>query len=179
MWPRVPLPGSGKGFYGFASGTSFAAPQVAGAAALVWGVKPSLSAAEVASILEQTASGRGAWTPDLGFGVLDIARAVEAAGGWVLTRTRLSLLAHRSARSLALRAVFSGSRSSSAGERSLVLERFRGHTWQVVARAQTNRAGRAAWTISLGPGSHVLRARFAGTPHLAAAASRAVRVRIR
>lgn len=78
-YPRVPLPGSSAGLYGFASGTSFAAPQVAGAAALVWAANPSLSAEQVASILEQTASGRGAWTPDLGFGVLDVAAAVTRA----------------------------------------------------------------------------------------------------
>ncbi|MDQ2910784.1 MAG: S8 family serine peptidase, partial [Actinomycetota bacterium] len=35
-WPRTALAGSSAGFYGFASGTSFAAPEVAGAAALVW-----------------------------------------------------------------------------------------------------------------------------------------------
>src|SRR5215207_6489388 len=33
-WPRVVLPGSTKGLYGYSSGTSFSAPQVAGAAAL-------------------------------------------------------------------------------------------------------------------------------------------------
>ena len=78
-YPRVPLPGSSAGLYGFASGTSFAAPQVAGAAALVWAANPSLSAEQVASILEQTASGRGAWTRELGFGVLDVAAAVARA----------------------------------------------------------------------------------------------------
>jgi subtilisin family serine protease len=35
-YPRVSLPGSATGLYGYASGTSFAAPQVAGTAALVW-----------------------------------------------------------------------------------------------------------------------------------------------
>ena len=61
------------------NGTSFAAPQVAGAAALVWAANPSLSARQVAAILEQTASGHGTWTPDLGYGVLDIGAAVAAA----------------------------------------------------------------------------------------------------
>jgi subtilisin family serine protease len=69
--------------YGYASGTSFAAPEVAGAAALVWAADPGLSAQEVAGILKQTASGHGAWTSDLGFGVLDAAAAVEQA---LLTR---------------------------------------------------------------------------------------------
>jgi subtilisin family serine protease len=78
-YPRVPLPGSLSGLYGFASGTSFAAPQVAGAAALVWAANPLLTAAQVADLLKQTASGDGTWNPDLGFGVIDVAAAVAAA----------------------------------------------------------------------------------------------------
>jgi hypothetical protein len=80
-WPTTRLPGSSSGLYGYSSGTSFAAPQVAGAAALVWAANPMLSAAQVADILEQSASGRGAWNPELGFGVLDTAAAVERARG--------------------------------------------------------------------------------------------------
>ena len=57
------LPGSAKGLYGYNSGTSFAAPQVAGAAALVWAANPSLSSRQVADILKQTASGGGAVEP--------------------------------------------------------------------------------------------------------------------
>jgi serine protease len=72
------LPGL-VGGYGFASGTSFAAPQVAGAAALVWAANPSLSAVAVATILKRTASGHGAWNAGTGFGVLDVAAAVAAA----------------------------------------------------------------------------------------------------
>ena len=80
-YPRFALPGSSAGLYGFASGTSFAAPQVAGAAALVWAANPALSAQGVAAILEQTASGRGSWTPELGYGVLDVGAAVARARG--------------------------------------------------------------------------------------------------
>jgi len=65
--------------HGVASGTSFAAPEVAGAAALVWAANPRLSARQVARILEESASGGGVWTPDLGFGVIDVAAAVEQA----------------------------------------------------------------------------------------------------
>ncbi len=78
-YPRSALPGSQSGAYGYASGTSFAAPQVAGAAALVWAANPSLSATGVAQVLEETASGAGHWTPDLGFGVIDVAAAVARA----------------------------------------------------------------------------------------------------
>ena len=92
-YPRVPLPGSLAGLYGFSSGTSFAAPEVAGAAALVWAANPLLSATQVADVLKQTASG-GGWSPQLGYGVIDVAAAVTAATGRptiVLTGTRDSL----------------------------------------------------------------------------------------
>lgn len=79
MYPRSPLPGSQSGLYGYSSGTSFSAPQVAGAAALVWAANPQLTAQQVAQILKQTASGQGRWTPYLGFGVIDVAAAVSMA----------------------------------------------------------------------------------------------------
>jgi len=66
---------------GYESGTSFAAPLVAGAAALVWGANPKLTARAVVAILEQTASGDGKWTPELGYGVIDVAAAVARAQG--------------------------------------------------------------------------------------------------
>jgi len=67
------------GTLGLGSGTSYAAPQVAAAAALVWGIDPALTARQVADILKETASDADAWTPDLGYGVLDIAAAVAKA----------------------------------------------------------------------------------------------------
>jgi subtilisin family serine protease len=79
VYPRSVLPGSQAGVYGYASGTSFAAPQVAGAAALVWAANPSLTAQQVAQILKATASGHGGWTRELGFGVIDVAAAVAQA----------------------------------------------------------------------------------------------------
>lgn len=78
-YPRVTVPGSAGGLYGYGSGTSFATPQVAGAAALVWAANPQLRAGEVASILEQSASGHGSWNAELGYGVLDVAAAVARA----------------------------------------------------------------------------------------------------
>ena len=78
-YPRTALVGSLGGLYGFSSGTSFASPQVAGAAALVWAANPQLRADEVASMLEQTASGQGDWNAELGYGVLDVAAAVAKA----------------------------------------------------------------------------------------------------
>ena len=78
-YPRVALPGSREGVYAFGSGTSYAAPQVAGAAALVWAANPALSASDVADYLKGTASGQGRWNPRLGYGVLDVGAAVALA----------------------------------------------------------------------------------------------------
>jgi len=79
LFPRSVLPGAQSGLYGYGSGTSFAAPQVSGAAALVWAANPALTAGQVAEILKETASGQGRWTPGLGFGVIDVAAAVARA----------------------------------------------------------------------------------------------------
>jgi subtilisin family serine protease len=67
------------GTYGFGTGTSFAAPEVAGAAALVWAANPSLSATGVADIVDASASGHGTWTTALGYGNLDVGAAVDEA----------------------------------------------------------------------------------------------------
>jgi subtilisin family serine protease len=78
-WSPATLPGSQSGLYGFSSGTSFATPEVAGAAALVWAANPALSATQVATILKQTASGNGSWSATLGFGILNVGAAVQLA----------------------------------------------------------------------------------------------------
>ena len=78
-WTQASLPGSRAGIYGFASGTSFAAAEVSGAAVLVWAANRALTAAQVAAVLKRTASGHGAWTAELGFGVIDVAAAVKLA----------------------------------------------------------------------------------------------------
>lgn len=74
------MPGA-NGTYGYGSGTSFAAPEVAGAAALVWAANPGLTAQGVAAMIEGTASGQGAWTTDSAFGDIDVAAAVQRAMG--------------------------------------------------------------------------------------------------
>ena len=79
LYPRAPIDPAGGGLYGFGSGTSFATPQVAGAAALVWAANPALTATQVSLILKETASGGGTWTPELGYGVIDVAAAVAKA----------------------------------------------------------------------------------------------------
>jgi subtilisin family serine protease len=74
----VATPGA-DGSYGLGSGTSYSAPEVAGAAALVWAANPSLDAAGVARTIEATASAHGSWTRELAFGNLDVAAAVQQA----------------------------------------------------------------------------------------------------
>jgi serine protease len=65
--------------YAYLAGTSMAAPQVAGAAALVRAANPRLSAASVIRVLKLTASGKGRWNGDTGWGILDAGAAVSAA----------------------------------------------------------------------------------------------------
>ncbi len=77
-WPRAQLPWASPGFYGWASGTSFSSPEVAGAAALVWAANPKLTAQQVAEVLKQSADGDG-WNRGLGWGRLDAAAAVQLA----------------------------------------------------------------------------------------------------
>ena len=64
------------------SGTSFSAPIVAGTAALVLSVKPSLSASSLVSLLEQNADNIGSSTY-FGYGLVDAYKAVVAAKGSV------------------------------------------------------------------------------------------------
>jgi subtilisin family serine protease len=60
-------------------GTSFAAPIVAGAAALVLKANPRLTAQQVVQILEGTASGHGIRSNEVGFGVVEPTLAVARA----------------------------------------------------------------------------------------------------
>jgi subtilisin family serine protease len=84
-WVSLAAPGVnvygayGSGHYGYGNGTSFSTAEVSGAAALVWAANPALSARQVAQILEETASGHGTWTPELGFGDIDVGAAVQQA----------------------------------------------------------------------------------------------------
>jgi hypothetical protein len=71
------------GRYAYASGTSFSAPEVAGVAALVMAARPDLTNAQVAGLIEQSATRPAgvAWQPDVGWGVLNAAAALEMATG--------------------------------------------------------------------------------------------------
>jgi serine protease len=72
---------NGDSRYAYIQGTSMAAPQVTAAAALVRKLNPDLTAADVISVLKETATrppGAG-WSPDLGWGILNAGAAVAQA----------------------------------------------------------------------------------------------------
>lgn len=74
---------AGQGGYTTGTGTSFAVPQVSGAAAVLLSIDPSLDPAQIRQLLAMTAADRGAEGLDeyYGYGILDLAAAVEALGG--------------------------------------------------------------------------------------------------
>jgi thermitase len=71
------------GGYSSASGTSYSAPIVAAAAAMVLSVNPSLSGAQVQNVLKSSADDLGAagWDPRYGYGRLNLDRALSLALG--------------------------------------------------------------------------------------------------
>jgi serine protease len=72
---------NGDNRYAYLAGTSMSTPQVAGVAALMRHLNPDLPPADVVRILKQTArrSADVAWTPELGWGILDAGAALAAA----------------------------------------------------------------------------------------------------
>lgn len=72
--------GAAGAAYAYVSGTSFAAPEVAGIAALIWAVRPTLTNYQVADILKQSAHRtQPGWTPRIGCGTLDAGAALALA----------------------------------------------------------------------------------------------------
>jgi subtilisin family serine protease len=88
--------------YGNKSGTSMASPLVAGVAALAWARRPALTNAQIASVIQGSASDLGAPGRDdeYGYGRVDAAGAVAAAG----SLTRVALSTEESSRLAAARA---------------------------------------------------------------------------
>jgi serine protease len=70
------LPGEDR--FAYREGTSMAAAQVSGAAALIRAYRPELSAGEVITALKRYASGGGVWSNDLGWGILDAGAAINS-----------------------------------------------------------------------------------------------------
>jgi subtilisin family serine protease len=189
-FPRVALTGAQAGLYGYASGTSFSTPEVAGAAALVWAANPLLDAAGVTQILKETASGEGAWTPELGWGVLDVGAAVQRALGATAATAGASLTLNaqllRPTQAVAsavhkasiVATLHPSAPGVDAASRHVTLERFDGLEWKPVAAAQTTADGQASWTLRFKPGDVELRARWAGSGDLLGAVSSAVHLHV-
>jgi subtilisin family serine protease len=185
-WPRYALPGSVAGLYGWSSGTSFSAPEVAGAAALVWAANPKLTAQQVAGVLKATASGRGKWEPQLGYGVIDVAAAVASArgraiepraraGSWlsvrrVTDRTVRRVQSRSTLRRVRLAVHLRSSRPTVTPDyRTITLQVKRGGSWHRLARRTTRLGGGIRWTVGLKPGRYLLRAIYRGRWDLSAA----------
>lgn len=89
MKPEISAPGESVysalpgGRFGHSDGTSMATPHVAGAIALVWSARPSLSPTAVEKIVLESARDLGAPGRDsvFGHGLLDLVRAVGRARG--------------------------------------------------------------------------------------------------
>ena len=71
------------GSYAAGDGTSFAAPIVAGAAALVLSTNPGLTPSQVQNIIKQSADDLGAagWDSTFGYGRINLAHALALASG--------------------------------------------------------------------------------------------------
>ncbi len=65
--------------YGYLQGTSMAAPQVAGLAALISHLNPFLTLRDKLTLIKQSARRQGGWSPELGWGIIDAGAAAEAA----------------------------------------------------------------------------------------------------
>jgi subtilisin family serine protease len=178
-FPRVTLPGA-SGLYGFASGTSFSAPEVAGAAALVWAANPLLDAQGVAEMLKATASNGGTWTPELGFGVLDVAAAVARAAGTPAARKAYATVSVKG-NVLRRRATVTATLRSSApgigtAARAVSLEIWDGSSWRIKATRPTTSGGAAVFRLTLQPGSHRVRVSWEGAADLSGAVSAPVKL---
>ncbi|NMG43639.1 S8 family serine peptidase [Aromatoleum toluvorans] len=118
-----------NGGYVYMSGTSMATPVVAGAAALLEGAWPQLKAAQVASILFQTATDLG--TPGVdaiyGWGLLNVDRAMQPVGTLAVPVSSSTTTLKRSSATLRSSvASWSGLRSASrAGQfRGITVDAF-------------------------------------------------------
>lgn len=73
--------------YKYCTGMSFAVPQVAGAAAVLLGLDPTLTPGQIAELLSKTATDRGTEGYDeyFGYGILNLTDCVEALTGEEIT----------------------------------------------------------------------------------------------
>lgn len=80
IYSTLPLDYGNQSGYGSKSGTSMAAPQVAGVAALLWSFEPNLTHHQVRDILESTADDLGdpGWDEKFGWGRVNAYQALES-----------------------------------------------------------------------------------------------------
>ena len=68
------------GSYAISSGTSFASPQVAALASLLWGLNPNLTNDQIYSLIQRGASGNGSFiNNEIGYGCIDIGKTLQLA----------------------------------------------------------------------------------------------------
>lgn len=65
--------------YAYLAGTSMAAPQVTALAAMVANLNPFLSLRDKLTVIKRSARRSEGWTPELGWGIVDAGKAVDAA----------------------------------------------------------------------------------------------------
>jgi serine protease len=152
----------GDNRYAYLQGTSMATPQVTALAALVAHLNPFLSLQEKMRLIKATARrGGGGWTSELGWGIIDAFRAVDAArrvdhvAPSSKARAKHRIRVKRGARRAAIRVRWSGSDPAGAaklipsGVRSFDLYMRRGKgRYRGVRRATRNRSAK----LRLGPG---------------------------
>jgi hypothetical protein len=112
--------------------------------------------------------------------------ATTVSAPWTVSlrqaRATLALAARRTpgSRRVELTAVLRTSpETTPAAVRTVVLESHDGRRWARTASGKTDAAGRAVWRFRLEPGTYRVRARYAGSEELAAAASRDVSFTLR
>jgi subtilisin family serine protease len=150
--PAPPCPAcrtvlNGDNRYGYLSGTSMAAPQVAGAVALVRAANPKLRRTSVVRLMKETASRSGGWSTELGWGIVNaeaaVRRAIELAQDTMPPNTeRRGLRSRRAGRSFTLR--WRGRDVAAAGVRPAGVESYavyvkRGRRYQRLATTASNR----------------------------------------
>ena len=100
--------------YAYLQGTSMAAPQVAGLAALISHLNPFLTLRDKLILIKHTARRQGGWSAELGWGIIDAGAAAEAArridrlAPASKARARKRLRLRRGARRVRMRVRWSG-----------------------------------------------------------------------
>src|SRR5262249_10181805 len=141
-----------------------------------------LDAQGVAQILKSTASGHGTWTPEVGYGVIDVSSAVALAAGTTAPPARTTLTLD--ARLVRSHVTLTGALTSfvpavAVGSRTLAFDVFRAGAWKGVGRAQTRTDGRATLSFPTRRAGRLrLRARWSGASDLAPASSKTVAVTV-